>query len=165
MPSMSGTFRVVGTGLLSSLLPALGRLLACVTTWLWSTLLLLPLISVTGIASAQQVDQKLWEVDPQVALTAATVLGKTLYVGGSFHDVAPVVGGGAITDPVTGVLRPNSPRVAGIVLTCIPDGHRGWYIGGDFSGVGGLPRKNLAHIFGDWDSPHFVDSLIMLPTA
>ena len=149
MPSMSGTFRVVGTGLLSSLLPALGRLLACVTTWLWSTLLLLPLISVTGIASAQQVDQNLWGVDPQVALTAATVLGQTLYVGGSFHDVAPVVGGGAITDPVTGVLRPNSPRVAGIVLTCIPDGHRGWYIGGDFSGVGGLPRKNLAHIFGD----------------
>jgi hypothetical protein len=28
----------------------------------------------------------------------------------------------------------------------VPDGTGGWFIGGDFSGVGGLPRANLAHI-------------------
>lgn len=121
----------------------------CASDCLWGAIVLLGSLFAPPVTSAQQVDQNLWGVDPNVALTAATVLGNTLYVGGSFHDVAPVVGGGAITDPVTGVIRPNSPRVAGIVLVCISDGYRGWYIGGDFSGVGGLPRRNLAHIFGD----------------
>ena len=129
--------------------PGRRRLRAWANGCLWGAAMLLRMVSTPSVATAQQVDQQLWGVDPNVALTAATVLGHTLYVGGSFHDVAPVVGGGAITDPVTGALRPNSPRIAGIVLTCIPDGHRGWYIGGDFSGVGGLPRRNLAHIFGD----------------
>ena len=82
MPSMSGRCRVAGTGLLSSLLLLGVGCGPASPPGQWSTLLLLPLISVAGIASAQQVDQKLWGVDPQVALTAATVLGQTLYVGG-----------------------------------------------------------------------------------
>ncbi len=100
-------------------------------------------------AAGQQVDQQLWGVDPVVKLTAVAVSGQTLYVGGLFNSVAPVIGGGAITDPATGVFRPYSPRVAGIIWVCIPDGRRGWFIGGNFAGVGGLPRSNLAHIFGD----------------
>ena len=99
------------------------------------------------LAWSQKVDQRLWGVDPGVTLTAAAVSGNTLYVGGSFVSAAPVVGGGVITDPQTGALRTNSPRIAGSVNACIPDGHGGWYIGGDFRGVGGLPRANLAHVF------------------
>src|SRR6059036_3351018 len=75
-------------------------------------------------AAGQQVDQKLWGVDPIRALTAVAVSGQTLYVGGSFLNVAPVVGGGAIVDAVTGVLRHDSPRVAGIIDVCISDGRR-----------------------------------------
>ena len=117
------------------------RLVVCVTG--------VAQVLAAALARAQTVDQSLWGVDPGVAITAAAVSGQTLYVGGSFHDVAPVVGGGAITDPVTGLLRGGSPRVAGVVLACIPDGHQGWFIGGAFTGVGGLPRANLAHIYGD----------------
>ncbi|MEQ1832132.1 MAG: T9SS type A sorting domain-containing protein [Candidatus Eisenbacteria bacterium] len=127
----------------------LGLSQAWIAVCVVGALILWMVASSVSDASAQQVDQQLWGVDPNVALTAATVLGGALYVGGSFHDVAPVVGGGAITDATTGALLTGSPRVAGAVLACISDGHRGWYIGGDFSGVGGLPRRNLAHIFGD----------------
>ena len=52
-------------------------------------------------ARAQQVDQNLWGVDPNVNLTADAVSGQTLYVGGSFLYVSPVIGGGAITDRIT----------------------------------------------------------------
>ena len=100
-----------------------------------------------SLVTPQQVDQKLWGVDPGVTLTAVAVSGQTLYVGGNFVSAAPVVGGGAITDTQTGALRSNSPRVAGSVYACIPDGRGGWFIGGDFRGVGGLPRANLAHVF------------------
>jgi hypothetical protein len=100
-------------------------------------------------AGAQEVDTHLWGVDPTAAATSVAVSGQTLYVGGAFQSVGPVVGGGAIVDGVTGVLFHDSPRVAGTVLVCVPDGHRGWYIGGDFTGVGGLPRHDVAHVFGD----------------
>jgi hypothetical protein len=39
--------------------------------------------------------------------------------------------------------------VAGGVGPALPDGAGGWYIGGSFAGVGGLPRWNLAHIRAD----------------
>jgi len=100
-----------------------------------------------GTASGQEVDQRLWGVDPGVTLTAAAVTGNTLYVGGNFVSAAPVVGGGAITDAWTGALRSNSPRVAGSVYACIPDGRGGWYLGGLFKGIGGIPRTNLAHVY------------------
>src|SRR5213080_2644892 len=73
---------------------------------MWAALACLP-FPADPVAS-QDVDQKLWGVDPGVTLTAAAVSGNTLYVGGSFVSVAPVIGGGAITDPHTGLLRPGS---------------------------------------------------------
>ena len=95
----------------------------------------------------QDVDQNLWGVNPGVTLTAAAVSGNTLYVGGNFVSAARVVGGGVITDPFTGAVRPYSPSVAGAVYACVADGRGGWFIGGSFKGVGGKSRSNLAHIF------------------
>jgi hypothetical protein len=100
-------------------------------------------------AASQEVDQRLGGVNPGVTLTAVAVSGSTLYVGGSFTSAGPVSGGGAIVDPWSAAVRGSSPRVAGIVITCIGDGRGGWYLGGTFAGVGGLPRTNLAHVFGD----------------
>jgi hypothetical protein len=100
-----------------------------------------------ALAHAQLVDQSLWGVDPAVTITAAAISGNTLYVGGSFSSVGPVIGSGAITDAADGALRPNNPSVAGAVYACIPDGGGGWFIGGDFTAVGGYPRANVAHIF------------------
>jgi len=100
-------------------------------------------------ARAQETDHGLFGISVGGTITAAAILGDTLYVGGSFIGVSRVLGGGAVTNAVTGVLQPRSPSVAGTVWACIPDGRQGWFIGGEFAGVGGLPRSNLAHIFGD----------------
>ena len=96
---------------------------------------------------AQEVDLKLWGVTPYAAVSATAVSGNTLYVGGNFVSASAVVGGGAITDAATGSLSVRSPRVAGSVNVVIPDGRGGWYIGGEFGGVGSAARSNLAHIF------------------
>ena len=41
---------------------------------------------------------------------------------------------------------PDFPIVVGSVAATAPDGAGGWYIGGTFTQVGGVPRSNLAHI-------------------
>jgi len=39
--------------------------------------------------------------------------------------------------------------VSGTVYATIPDGSGGWYIGGDFTSVGGVTRRRIAHILSD----------------
>lgn len=41
---------------------------------------------------------------------------------------------------------PGFPKVNGIVSAVVSDGQGGWFIAGEFTEVGGLPRANLAHI-------------------
>ena len=80
-----------------------------------------------------------------------------LYIGGSFTQVAPWSGGGVRVNRSTGVPSwPTNtssssiyPRVSGIVYTSIEDGSGGFYIGGNFSMVGGTSRRNIAHILSD----------------
>jgi hypothetical protein len=79
---------------------------------------------------------------------ALVVSGETLFLGGSFSHVGTACGGGVPLDATTG--QPERlPRVAGSVLTVIPDGAGGWYLGGLFTHVAGQPRPNLAHVFAD----------------
>src|SRR5258708_2130145 len=107
----------------------------------------------TGLSSltamAQRVDPTLGGVDPGVTLTAVSVSGHTLYVGGNFTSAGPVSGGGVSVHPLTAAVQEGGPRVDGNVVTSISDGNGGWFLGGEFEGVGGLPRANLAHVFGD----------------
>jgi hypothetical protein len=49
-------------------------------------------------------------------------------------------------DRRTGAAEPPYPKVLGAVRAVAPDGAGGWYIGGQFTAVGGQPRRNLAHI-------------------
>jgi len=68
-----------------------------------------------------------------------------LYVGGSFDYVGPATGSAVKVDP-TAQVDSNLPRVNGTVYATVADGSGGWYLGGDFSTVGGVVRNNLAHI-------------------
>ena len=68
-----------------------------------------------------------------------------LYIGGSFDYVGPVTGSVVKLD-ATAVADSTLPRVDGTVYTTVADGSGGWYIGGDFTTVGGVARNNLAHI-------------------
>ena len=103
---------------------------------------------------AQTVHASLWGANGNVL--AATRSGNTLYIGGSFSAVGPNSGGGVPVNQYDGEpIRPY-PRIAGSVNAVIPDGAGGWYVGGQFTGVGDQPRSNLAHILANgsvaaWD--------------
>ncbi len=70
------------------------------------------------------------------------------YIGGNFTRVGPRTGPGAGIDSSTGKST-GLADIAGGALTVAAvaaDGSGGFYIGGDFRYVGGVARKNLAHI-------------------
>jgi hypothetical protein len=99
-------------------------------------------------AAAQTVDEHLWATDG--AVQAIVEHSGTIYIGGSFSRVGPATGAFAPLDADVGVPLPSFPRVTGIVFALCPDGAGGWYIGGNFSHVGGIPRSNLAHVLSDY---------------
>ncbi len=79
-------------------------------------------------------------------MSAGALVGGTLYLAGSFVSIGPATGSGIVTDPVLGAETRRFPEVAGRVSCSVSDERGGWYIGGEFVGVGGVPRVNLAHI-------------------
>ena len=58
----------------------------------------------------------------------------------------PIAGPGAPLDASTGSLAASFPKVNHVIKAVAADGSGGWYIGGDFTTVGGLARNRLAHI-------------------
>jgi putative pyrroloquinoline-quinone binding quinoprotein/beta-propeller uncharacterized protein DUF5122 len=117
-------------------------------------------------APAQVLDQKLWGTGNVNAIARS---GNTLYVAGALGVTGPNSGGGVLLSATTG--RPASPfpKVTGYVYTAVPDGFGGWFVGGDFTAVGGQPRSSLAHILRDgsvaqWapsQSSHYILSLAL----
>lgn len=85
-----------------------------------------------------------WMTDGPVYAIAQAM--DKVYVGGEFKHLYPYTGCGAVLDAATGSLAGEAPRVDGPVYACIADGAGGWFIGGAFTRVGGVPRYRLAHI-------------------
>jgi hypothetical protein len=98
-------------------------------------------------ALAQSVREDFYVTDGGVEATALS--GTTLYIGGNFGSVGPASGSGVPIDAATGAPVAGFPKVAGTVNAVVPDGTGGYFIGGFFSGVGGLARSNLAHVLAD----------------
>lgn len=78
--------------------------------------------------------------------------GRT-YIGGQFEHIGKRSGhGAALSTADAGVVgkQPGSsgfPEVSGGPLRAVvSDGNGGWYIGGEFTHVGGQPRAGLAHV-------------------
>jgi hypothetical protein len=76
-------------------------------------------------------------------------LGTTLYIAGAFRSVGENLGGFAGLDGESGEVLKRLPKVAGSVYAIVPDGSGGWYIGGEFTGVGDKERSCLAQIRAD----------------
>lgn len=76
--------------------------------------------------------------------------GTRMLIGGAFRgfDRTPC-GGMALYDTDTGQLLAAIPPTSGWILAVASDGLGGWFIGGEFAEVGGIPRSNLAHIRAD----------------
>lgn len=100
-----------------------------------------------GNPPAPTIDQSLYGTDGNVVGLARA--GNTLYIAGSFRSVGENRGGCVAFDMRSGEVSPKFPKVAGNVYAIVPDGEGGWYIGGDFSGIGGQPRSGLAQIRAD----------------
>ncbi len=94
----------------------------------------------------------LWITNERVLHLEA--VGDLLYIVGWFDRVGPHTGLAAPFNTNNGALLPNFPRLDGDwnadVRAIVPDGSGGWYIGGEFLTVDGMPLRNLAHIHADY---------------
>jgi hypothetical protein len=90
---------------------------------------------------------------PNGPVLAIATSGNTIYLGGNFSQVGTATGTWASLSSSSGQLDRAMPQVAGSDPELVPgvfaevsDGAGGWYIGGSFTSVGGLPRNGVAHI-------------------
>jgi hypothetical protein len=110
-------------------------------------MLLLILVAGTYEVGAQALQPQFWVTDGPVNAIARD--NTTIYIGGSFTQVGPPIAHSVAINAGTGQPVAGFPSANGPVYATIPDGTGGWYIGGEFSAVGGLPRNRLAHIRSD----------------
>ena len=82
----------------------------------------------------------------QGTVFATTVVGSRIYVGGDFSYAGRWVGRGAAVNETTGRQGTLPLRAVGTIRTAVADGKGGWWIGGDFTQVGGRTRAGLARI-------------------
>lgn len=120
-----------------------------------------------GAALAQFADPAFPVVDGGVYTSVLD--GNTLYVGGSFRHVGPNTGSFACVDAASGGVIPFA-RIDGIVHAIAPDNEGGWFVGGEFTSVSGLPRANLARIRGNgsvdpWWNPGADGAVSAIATA
>ena len=90
---------------------------------------------------------------PNGPVLAIATSGNTIYLGGNFSQIGTATGTWASLSSSSGQLDRAMPQVAGSDPELVPgvfaevsDGAGGWYIGGSFTSVGGLPRNGVAHI-------------------
>ncbi len=88
--------------------------------------------------------EETWVTDGMVETIVTTPT--TVYIGGRFTYVGPCTGSGVPLDATTGQPTAVFPKVDGTMDSCVPDGFGGWYVGGDFTRIGGLARNSIAHI-------------------
>ena len=106
-----------------------------------------------GSAVDSQVPDNTYVTDGLV--NAVVRSGDRVYIGGRFGRIGPRTGPG-VELALDGSQEPGLPEVSGgtdTVNAVASDGSGGWYIGGLFTHVGGVARKNIAHIRAD----HSVD--------
>src|SRR4051812_35721049 len=114
---------------------------------LLGTLLLAVVVPVTARAADSPVSTTS-VVDGPVSATLFDASGRA-YVGGSFQYVGPRLGSGIALTAGSATPAPGLPDINGSVLTAVPDGAGGQFIGGRFTSVGGVTRNRLAHLRAD----------------
>jgi beta-propeller uncharacterized protein DUF5122 len=109
--------------------------------------LLTATVTPAAFADAITAPKATWVPDGEVK--AVALAGSTAYIGGNFSRIAPYTGSSARFDASTAQLKAPWPEVNGVVNAIVSDNAGGWYLGGDFTSVGGVPRTDLAHVLGD----------------
>lgn len=110
----------------------------------------LALVLSAGGAVLAQVTQPVehsWMTDGSIR--DAAVFRGIVYAGGTFTYVGQKTGSLGVANSSSGALVGASPAIEGVVWAIIPDGRGGWFVGGSFTNVGGLPRTNLVRLKAD----------------
>ena len=107
----------------------------------------LPFASHDLEAQSNSFDANAWVANGTVNAMVAS--GSNLYLGGSFSHVGPLLPYGVALSGSTGLPNMSFVKPNDVVRVVIPDGSGGWYIGGDFTTVGGVARLRLARINSD----------------
>jgi hypothetical protein len=84
-----------------------------------------------------------WVADGSVLAVATAP--DVAYIGGTFQSLSPHTGSWVALNR-QGRPAATFPQVIGEVNAAVADGRGGWFIGGSFTNVGGVPRRYLAHI-------------------
>ena len=87
---------------------------------------------------------ELWSVNGEVE--ALAISGNILYAGGEFSQVSPRTGP-LVALSSRGTPLGSFPRIrTGWVASIVDDGRGGWFVGGEFEEIGGVPCRHLAHV-------------------
>jgi hypothetical protein len=105
--------------------------------------------TVTSPAFADAITEPRATWVPDGEVKAVAISGSTAYIGGNFSRIAPYTGSSARFDASSAQLDIPWPEVNGVVNDVVSDNAGGWYLGGDFTSVGGVPRTDLAHVLAD----------------
>lgn len=80
------------------------------------------------------------------AFSAATQIGRRLFVAGSFDQLADASEGAIVVDPVGQLVAGAFPQFQGLVTQIVADGTGGWFVVGEFTQVGGRPTSGFARV-------------------
>lgn len=69
-----------------------------------------------------------------------------VFIAGEFTEIGPNEAFGTVIAPGSTWPELHFDNPNGTVYAAEPDGEGGWYLGGDFTAVGGLQRNRLAHV-------------------
>lgn len=100
------------------------------------------------IKTFSQTVQKNWWV-PNGTVQTIEQLGDMVYLGGNFTSFSALTSYGSSISSSTAMPDLNFATPNGAVHASAPDGTGGWYIGGEFTEVGGIERNRIAHINAD----------------
>jgi hypothetical protein len=101
-------------------------------------------MALQAVPPSDTCNPKMWVTNSYVSAIAP--VGDKVYIGGAFTYVGPYTGCGVPIDSSTGAPLPAFPKINGAVYASCADGNGGWFIGGVFTAVEGVPRNNIAHI-------------------
>jgi hypothetical protein len=90
-----------------------------------------------------------WITDGTVNAIVHDSNTNTIYIGGAFTFVGPNTPYGTTVDLVSGQPNTDFVKPNGNILTSVPDGNGGWYVGGDFTSINGQTRIQIARINND----------------
>lgn len=88
----------------------------------------------------------LWNPSVNYHVERLLLNGSTLYVAGNFHKFEDFSPGSFVQVSNLGQIHPGFPGTNGSVTAIEPDGSGGWFIGGTFTEIDGIPRQRLARI-------------------